>query len=143
VTRARPCARARTPARPRPLDGPRPLDRSRLLDRLRNDRGAGTVLALALVLAVVAVGLSGVGLAAALTARQRVIGAADLAALAAADAASGAIGGVPCDIAAGVARANAARLTGCEMDGLVVSVTVAGSFAGIPVVAHSRAGPPE
>jgi len=118
------------------------VTRSRPLDRVRDDRGAGTVLALALVLAVVTIGLSGVGLAAALSARQRVIGAADLAALAAADAASGAIGGVPCDVAAGVARANSARLSGCQTDGLVVSVTVTGSFAGVPVEAHSRAGPP-
>jgi len=112
------------------------------LVRLRDERGAGTVLALALVMAVITVGVSGAGLAAALTTRQRVIGAADLAALAAADAASGAIGGVPCDIAAGVATANGTRLNACETRGLVVSVTVIGSFAGIPVEASSRAGPP-
>jgi len=115
----------------------RPLSRG-----LRDERGAGAVLALALVMVVVAIGLSGVGLAAALTARQRVIGTADLAALAAADAASGAIAGVPCDVAAGVAAANRARLTECETDSLVVSVTVVGSFAGIPIEAQSRAGPP-
>jgi secretion/DNA translocation related TadE-like protein len=109
---------------------------------LRDDRGAGAVLAIALVMAVVVVGLSGVTLAAALSARQRVIGAADLAALAAADAASGVIGGVPCEVAAGVARANGARLAGCESSGLVVTVTAVGSFAGIPIEARSRAGPP-
>jgi secretion/DNA translocation related TadE-like protein len=108
---------------------------------LRDERGAGAVLALALVMAVVTVGLSGVSLAAALAARQRVIGTADLAALAAADAASGAIGGVPCDVAAGVAAGNRVHLTACDADGLVVSVTVVGSFAGIPIEAHSRAGP--
>lgn len=112
------------------------------LVRLRDEGGAGTVLALALVMAVVTVGLSGAGLAAALTARQRVIGAADLSALAAADAASGAIGGVPCNIATGVATANGTRLRACDIHGLVVSVTVIGSFAGIPVEASSRAGPP-
>ncbi len=110
--------------------------------RWGDDRGAGTVLALALVMAVVVIGMSGVGLAAALTARQRVIGAADLAALAAADAASGAIGGVPCEVADGVARANGERLSACGTEGLVVSVTVVGSFAGIPIPVHSRAGPP-
>ena len=100
------------------------------------------MLALALVMAVVTLGLSGVTLAAALTARHRVIGAADLAALASADAASGAIGGVPCEVAAGVATANGTRLTACETDSLVVSVTVVGSFAGIPIQARSMAGPP-
>jgi len=109
---------------------------------LRNDRGAGSVLALALVMVVVTIGVSGVTLAAALTARQRVIGAADLAALAAADAASGAIGGVPCEVAGAVATGNRTHLTACEAESLVVSVTVVGSFAGIPIEAHSRAGPP-
>jgi len=112
------------------------------LRRFRDDRGAGAVLALALVMAVVAIGVSGITLAAALTARQRVIGAADLAALAAADAASGAIGGAPCDVAQGVARANGTRLAACDADGLVVTVRVVGAFAGIPIPAHSTAGPP-
>jgi secretion/DNA translocation related TadE-like protein len=109
---------------------------------LRNDRGAGAVLALALVMAVVVIGLAGVTLAAGLSARQRIIGAADLAALAAADAASGAIGGMPCRVASDVAGANGTRLAGCETAGLVVTVTVAGSFAGIPIEARSTAGPP-
>jgi secretion/DNA translocation related TadE-like protein len=120
----------------------RPARRDARRDILCNDRGAGAVLAIALVMAVVVFGLAGVSLAAALSARQRVIGAADLAALAAADAASGAIGGAPCDVAAGVVRANGTRLAGCSSAGLVVTVTVAGSFAGIPIVAHARAGPP-
>jgi secretion/DNA translocation related TadE-like protein len=107
-----------------------------------DDRGAGAVLAIALMMAVVVIGLAGVTLAGALSTRQRLIGAADLAALAAADAASGAIGGVPCRVAADVARANGAGLAACETDGLVVTVTVVGSFAGIPIQAHSTAGPP-
>lgn len=109
---------------------------------LRGERGAGAVLAIALVMAVVVIGLAGVTLASALSARQRVIGAADLAALAGADAASGAIGGVPCEVAAGVVRANGARLAGCEAAGLVVTVTAVGSFAGMPMEARARAGPP-
>ena len=107
----------------------------------RGDRGAGAVLAIALVMAVVVIGLAGVTLAAALSARQRVIGAADLAALAAADAASGAIAGAPCEVAAAVVRGNGARLTNCEAQGLVLSVTASGSFAGIPITASARAGP--
>ncbi len=107
----------------------------------RDDHGAGAVLAIALVMAVVVVGLAGVTLAAAVSGRQHLIGAADLAALAAADAASGAIPGAPCEVAAAVARGNGARLMGCEANGLVLSVTVSGSFAGIPITAAARAGP--
>jgi len=119
-------------------------DRLRLFFRtwLGDDRGAGAVLAIVLVAAVAVVGFAGVSLAAALSTRQQVIGAAELASLAAADAASGAIGGVPCEVAAAVAQANRTRLARCEANGLVVTVTVAGSFAGIPIQARSRAGPP-
>lgn len=108
----------------------------------RDDRGSGAVLALAIVAAVVVFGLCGVGLAGGLAARQRVIGASDLAALAGADAASGAVAGAPCQLAARVVTAGAARLASCRVDGLVVEVTVVGGFAGIPLAAHSRAGPP-
>ncbi len=104
--------------------------------------GAGAVLALAIVAAVVVIGLSGVSLAGGLAARQRVIGASDLAALAAADAASGAVAGEPCEVARRVATAGGAKLSSCRIDGLVVEVSVAGSFAGIQLTAHSRAGPP-
>ena len=107
-----------------------------------DDRGAGAVLALAIVAAVVVLGLSGVSLAGGLAARQRVIGASDLAALAAADGASGAVAGEPCELARRVAVADGARLASCQVDGLVVAVTVVGSFAGIPITARSRAGPP-
>jgi secretion/DNA translocation related TadE-like protein len=107
-----------------------------------DDRGAGAVLALAIVAAVVLLGLSGVGLAGGLAARQRVIGASDLAALAGADAASGAVPGAPCAVAERVVAAGGARLASCRIDGLVVDVTVVGSFSGIPLTAHSRAGPP-
>ena len=55
-------------------------------------------------------------------ATQRVANAADAAALAAADATSGAVPGVPCDLAAGVAARNGATLVGCEIDGPVASV---------------------
>ncbi len=100
------------------------------------------MLAIALVAAVVVLGLAGVSLGAALSARQHVIGAAGLAALAAADAASGAVGGAPCELASAVARGNGTRLAQCRADGLVVAVRVSGSFAGIPITAGARAGPP-
>lgn len=107
-----------------------------------DEGGAGAVLTLAIVAAVVVFGLSAVTLAAGLTARQRMIGASDLAALAGADAASGAVSGDPCDVASRVALGGGARLARCRVDGLVIEVTVVDSFAGIPISARSRAGPP-
>ena len=106
------------------------------------ERGSGSVLAVAIVAVVVVFGVSGVGLAAAMTARQRTIGSADLAALAAADAASGAIAGAPCEVAERVAHGNGSRVARCHVEGLVVTMTVAATFAGIPIAARSTAGPP-
>ncbi|MBW4033721.1 MAG: hypothetical protein HIU88_13840 [Acidobacteria bacterium] len=106
------------------------------------DAGAGAVLSLAIVATAVVFGLVAVSLAGGLTARQRVVGASDLAALAAADTASGAVAGEPCERAARVAAAANAVVSSCQIDGLVVGVTVVGSFAGIPITSRSRAGPP-
>ena len=120
----------------------RVLARARVRWSTGDDRGAGAVLALAIVAAVVVLGLAAVGLAGGLAARQRVIGASDLAALAGADAASGAVAGAPCGVASRVAAAGGGQLASCRVDGLVVDVTVAASFSGIALQAHSRAGPP-
>ncbi|PJJ55435.1 secretion/DNA translocation related TadE-like protein [Compostimonas suwonensis] len=76
-----------------------------------------------------------------LVARQGVANAADAAALAAADAASGAIGGYPCDVADVAAGLNAATVTGCELDGLVASVTVSRTVLGFAIASSARAGP--
>lgn len=110
--------------------------------RVGDDHGAGSVLALALVGATVIAGLSTVGLGSALTVRQRLIGAADAAALAAADGASGAVAEPPCTGAALVARAARASLTACRLDGLVATVQVAARVGPVLVTARSTAGPP-
>jgi secretion/DNA translocation related TadE-like protein len=109
---------------------------------MRSEGGAGAVLALAIVgaVAIVLVGMLGIG--SALVVRQRVVGAADAAALAAADAASGAVPGIPCALADEVAHANGAALIACRIDGLVASVTVSASAGALPVGARARAGPP-
>lgn len=74
---------------------------------------------------------------------QRLAGAADAAALAAADTVSGALpGSEPCDRAATVAAADGARLGRCELDGLVATIRVDGAFLSFPASAWSRAGPP-
>jgi secretion/DNA translocation related TadE-like protein len=109
---------------------------------VRDDRGAGAVLALALIGATALAMLAVLALGAALVLRQRVIGAADAAALAAADGASGAVGGEPCGLAARVAGANGATVTRCDLDGLVATVTVSARAGPLPFSARSTAGPP-
>jgi secretion/DNA translocation related TadE-like protein len=108
---------------------------------LRGERGSGAVLALTIALAVLAVSLAVVALGGAAALRQRVIAAADSAALAAADTALGAAPGSPCANAERIAAAHGASLVRCELDGLVVTVEATASFAGIPVRARARAGP--
>jgi secretion/DNA translocation related TadE-like protein len=109
---------------------------------LTGEAGSGSVLALGLIAATVAVAFAVLTLGAGLSARQRVIGAADAAALAAADGASGAVPGAPCALAERVAQVAGARVTACRIDGLIASVEVAGVFGVVPIRAGSTAGPP-
>ncbi|KAA9107567.1 helicase [Microbacterium rhizomatis] len=102
----------------------------------------GTMLAAGVVAcsATLAVGLVTAGAAAVFA--QRLAGAADAAALAAADAGSGAVPGVPCDRAAEIAAAGGAVVLRCELEGLVATVIVGAEFARLPATAAARAGPP-
>ncbi|QYM63526.1 helicase [Microbacterium sp. Se5.02b] len=106
---------------------------------------AGTALAAGVltVAAALSLGLAAVG-GACVTA-QRVAGAADAAALAAADTASGAVPGTdaPCTVAGRVATAAGAALTGCTLEGFVATVEVQAAYAGLAAVSRARAGPPE
>ena len=79
----------------------------------------------------------------ALVVGQSVQGAADAAALAAADTASGAVAGVPCAAAAEAARLNGASVTACTVDGLIASVSAARGYLGFELGAQARAGPPD
>ena len=103
---------------------------------------AGSLAAVGLIgfAAALSIGLASVGSAAVLG--QRLAGAADAAALAAADAASGAVAGVPCELAETLAAAGGARLAACEIDGLTATVTVTARFGSLPATASARAGPP-
>ena len=111
--------------------------------RCASDEGAGSVLALALIAAVI--GLSGalVPLYAVLAAKSSVAAAADAAALAAADARVGAATGFPCDRAAEVAAANGSTLVSCEADGLILTVSVRRWVLGLEVQSTATAGPPQ
>ncbi|HEU0257272.1 MAG TPA: Rv3654c family TadE-like protein [Microbacteriaceae bacterium] len=107
----------------------------------KGERGAGSVLAVA-VLAVVTVFAVALAVASVVAVEgRRAQAAADLAALAAADTASGLVPGIPCDTALRVARANDAALQACALEGQVALVTVEAG-ARWPVRSTARAGPP-
>lgn len=90
--------------------------------------------------AILAAGLAVVG-AAAVTG-QRLSAAADAGALAAADAASGAVTGIPCDRAEEVSSTFGALLDACALDELIATVTVSVRFGPLTARATARAGPP-
>jgi secretion/DNA translocation related TadE-like protein len=100
------------------------------------------VLALAIVVAVVTLTALALPIYIGLAAKQRAVGAADAAALAAADVAVGLIPGFPCERAAEVAAANGGVVSSCEVDGLVVTVSVGATIPPFSVVATATAGPP-
>lgn len=114
------------------------------------ERGSGSVLAVALIAAIMmlAVVVAAVGHVA--WAHHRARTAADLAALAAADVARGLASGEPCAAARRVAEANGAQLKGCcppsergEVYDVRVEVALPawlGRFG--PVTGLARAGPP-
>lgn len=107
------------------------------------DGEAGSAVVLvAIGAAACSLALAVIALGGGLVQRERIVGAADAAALAAADAGSGAVAGTPCVLAARVASANGGRLVQCEVDGAVATVRVAGAALGMPLEATARAGPP-
>lgn len=117
----------------------------------RQERGAATVLVLVLVGVIGAVAVGGVLAGGALVGHRRAAAAADLAALAGAEAlgaGGGSAAGAPvaCEAAGQVSERNDARLTGCFVDGLEVVVevvvdvpTVLGREWTVP--GRARAGP--
>jgi secretion/DNA translocation related TadE-like protein len=105
------------------------------------ERGSGSVLAVALAGAIVCLAAVVVPLYMVLAVRSSVAGAADAAALAAADARVGATTGFPCERASEVAAANGASVTGCTVDGLVATVTVHREMAGFTIEQTASAGP--
>lgn len=131
------------PALPRSLPGP-------FRTRDGPDRGSGTVHGMTIAVTLCALLLVILLLAQAGITTHRAAKAADLAALAAADSARGLAGGIPCDVAAAVARENGAALDSCELvtpDNTTVdirtSIALPGPLARLgPARGISRAGPP-
>jgi len=110
--------------------------------RALDEAGAASVTALGIAGAIVAVSIAVVPVLGVFVASQEAANAADAAALAAADAISGAVTGVPCELADAVAARNGARLTFCEGEGPGATVRVAVERFGFTVAAAARAGPP-
>jgi len=107
-----------------------------------NERGSGSVLAVAVLGAVtIASGAAVLGFGA-LAAQQGVQAAADAAALAAADTLSGRDAGYPCENADRAAMLDEASVTACDADGLVAVVGVSRGWGRLVLTARARAGPP-
>lgn len=114
------------------------------------EQGSGTALALGLVAVLLILLIFITGLFGVMTAKKRASTAADLSALAAADAARGLREGEPCEVAAQVAEDNETHLAGCAAPSgrqgtIDVRVTskISGPFAFLgDADAISRAGPP-
>lgn len=120
------------------------------LPREDAERGSNTVTSLGLVCVLLVLGLTMAGLVGVVSANHRAATAADLTALAGADAARGLSSGQPCTVAAAVAGRNGASLAGCalpsELSGTVdvrVTIPIEGPFAFLgSAESLSRAGPP-
>ncbi|WP_246846382.1 Rv3654c family TadE-like protein [Humibacter ginsenosidimutans] len=95
-----------------------------------------------LLAALLITGVAAIGACALLGEKQRVSAAADAAALAAADSASGRVTGIPCDRAQRAALLNGVRLATCRIDGSVALVSAQSDVGGIPITVWARAGPP-
>lgn len=106
------------------------------------ERGSGTVLALALIAVVLVLALTLIALLSAHAVRTRCAVAADSAALAAADTASGRIPGDPCGRAAEVAARHGTTLLECGATRTGARVLVTTTVLGFPVTVAARAGLP-
>lgn len=115
------------------------------IDHPADQRGSGTVLAVGLSLVVLLAMALILLLAQAAVMASRAATAADLAALAGADALRGITTGVPCAVAADVARRHGAVMTSCHLgpeQSVDVRTSINQSLLLGPATGHSRAGPP-
>ncbi|WP_165066097.1 Rv3654c family TadE-like protein [Marisediminicola senii] len=110
--------------------------------RLATDAGAGSILAVAIIAAVLVATTAVLPVTAVLVAHRQASSAADASALAAADAAVGIQPGAPCVLADAVAVENGATVDGCRLDGVVATVTTTVAVATFRLSATATAGPP-
>lgn len=107
-----------------------------------SERGAGSILVVGIIGAVLSLALLAAPLTAAHIDRRRAAVAADAAALAGADTVIGIVPGDACSNAARTAEANGASLTSCAVDDLIVTVQVARASGLHTATAAATAGPP-
>lgn len=105
------------------------------------EEGSAGIAVVGLLAALLITSAAAVGACALLAEKQHVSAAADAAALAAADTASGLVAGIPCERADQAARLNGASLASCGLDGSVALVCARTEFAGVPISVWARAGP--
>lgn len=110
--------------------------------RWRDERGAGSGLVVGIIAVMFAVCGVLLGVMQLGAHSQRLAGAADAGALAAADIASGRNPGEPCSAAQLVAAAHDAQLVVCEIRGAEVYVEMTSNFAGMWLCERALAGPP-
>ena len=108
---------------------------------IRGEKGAGTILALAVVLLSVTMLLVSQAQAFNILANIRLQATADSIAIAAADSLRGLSLGFPCEVAEEMSAANMANLAECRIVGLEVFITVHLKAVGIVLIAKARAGP--
>ncbi|PRY65389.1 secretion/DNA translocation related TadE-like protein [Glaciihabitans tibetensis] len=111
-------------------------------DAARSSAGAASVLGIGVIASMLLVVAIVLPLYIGLSVRQSVIGATEAGALAAADVAVGRIPGVPCEAAEQIVRENGAELTGCVVEGVIVTVSASRTFLGLQLRAAATAGPP-
>lgn len=110
--------------------------------RSQEERGSGALLAIGIIGAVVALAAVLIVALSVHAAHTRASVAADAAALAAANVASGRIQGDACEVAGRVAAAHGAQLGGCESQFLESTVTVHVDAGLLTCAASARAGLP-
>jgi secretion/DNA translocation related TadE-like protein len=109
---------------------------------MRDERGAGSVLVVAILGATMLLFMLSAPLYRGIANKHVAAGAADAAAVAAADVARGIVPGSPCEQAGVVAAANGSVLSGCIIDGVVATVTVQAGSAALSAAVTATAGPP-
>ncbi|MFM9920579.1 Rv3654c family TadE-like protein [Lacisediminihabitans sp. H27-G8] len=109
---------------------------------IEGESGSGSVLAVAIVAAMLMLFSLLLPVVTVFSVQQRAAGAADAAALAAADVAVGIRSGSPCETASTVAVANTTRLDGCLVEDTTATVRVTASVLGFVVSARATAGRP-
>lgn len=125
----------------------RPVDRQHITRHLEREQGSGTILVIALVLIVLVLTGVVVLLVQATVGSAKAATAADLAALAGADAARDLIVGEPCAVATEVATRNHAVLVNCSVSGAEADIVDVQTRVDLPAPlgpasARARAGPP-